>query len=158
MLEASAARTAWVPKPATKLKLITALLLLAICLLAAWLIGKPHKSMVELNGQQITAEIAASPDARAIGLSKYKTLDNGRGMLFVHDQTQKQCFWMKDMKFPIDILWLGSDKQILYIEENVQSSTYPKQFCPDVPAKYVLEVNSGMINKTGVRVGQKLSF
>lgn len=158
MPEASVARTAWVPRLAAKPKLIIVLLLLAICLLSIWLINKPHRSAVELNGQKITAEIAASLEARATGLSKYKTLDDGRGMLFVYDQPQKQCFWMKDMKFAIDILWIGSDKQILHIEENVQPSTYPKQFCPDVPAKYALEVNSGLVNRTGVRVGQKLSF
>lgn len=146
------------PKLTAKQKLIIALMLLAICLPVVWFISKPHKSIVELNGLKITVEIAANPEARAIGLSKYKALDYNHGMLFVHDQTQKQCFWMKDMKFPIDILWIGSNKQILHIEENVQPNTYPKQLCPDVPAKYALEVNYGLVNKIGVRVGQKLSF
>ncbi len=155
---ASVARIAWVPKLTIKLKIIVGVILLAICLLAVWLIGKPHKSIVGLNGLKITVEIAANPEARAIGLSKYKTLDYNRGMLFVYDQAQKQCFWMKDMKFAIDILWVGSDKQVLHIEENVQPNTYPKQFCPEVMAKYVLEINAGLVDKKNIKTGQKLSF
>lgn len=146
------------PKLTIKLKIIVSVILLAICLLVVWLIGKPHKSIVGLNGLKITVEIAANPESRAIGLSKYKTLYYNRGMLFVYDQTQKQCFWMKDMKFPIDILWVGSDKQVLHIEENVQPNTYPKQFCPDVAVKYALEVSAGLVDRQNIKTGQKLSF
>ena len=63
------------------------------------------------------------------------------------------------MNFNIDMIWLDSDKRVVSIEEDVSPDTYPDKFCPDTPAKYVLEINSGLSGQLGFRdSGAKLKF
>ena len=80
-------------------------------------------------------------------------------MLFVYgDASTERCFWMKDMNFAIDMIWLDKDRQIVTIQSNVSPDSYPKSFCPDKPAQYVLEVNSGFAKQSGWLVGTKFEF
>jgi uncharacterized membrane protein (UPF0127 family) len=50
---------------------------------------------------------------------------------------------MKDMKFPIDMIWFDEKKQVVHVEESAQPDSYPESFCPPVDAKYILEVPAG---------------
>ncbi len=81
---------------------------------------------------------------REKGLGSRVELASGRGMLFIFDDRGEHCFWMKDMKFPIDIVWLDETKTIIAKEVNVSPETYPRSFCPGQPSKYVIEVKSGV--------------
>jgi uncharacterized membrane protein (UPF0127 family) len=65
---------------------------------------------------------------------------------------------MKDMHFSIDIIWINKNKQVVYIKHNVSPSTYPDSFCPTQPVAYVIELNAGMTDNTGMRVGETLDF
>jgi uncharacterized membrane protein (UPF0127 family) len=62
------------------------------------------------------------------------------------------------MGFPLDIIWTDADKKIVTIEEDVQPDTYPKSFCPDQLALYVIEVNAGVSKRAGLVEGQQLQF
>jgi hypothetical protein len=73
-------------------------------------------------------------------------------MLFIFDQPQESKFWMKDMQFPLDILWLNEDREIIYIKESLQPETYPNTFGPDTPAQYVIEINAGLVEIFDIRV------
>lgn len=90
----------------------------------------------------IKLEIAETPEKRALGLSGREALARGSGMLFVFPESGLHGFWMKGMKFPIDIVWLSENYEILGIERNISPETYPKVFYPPSPAKYVLELNA----------------
>src|SRR3989339_720000 len=61
-------------------------------------------------------------------------------------------FWMKDMNFPIDIIWIGEDYKIVYIKENALPESYPEKFNPNQPALYVLEINAGMVSENEIKI------
>lgn len=103
-------------------------------------------------------EIVDDDKSRALGLSGREYLASGSGMLFVFDSPDRQCFWMKDMKFPLDIVWLNSDKQVVYLQENVSPDSYPHNFCSDDLAQYVIELNAGQAREFGITLGQTLEF
>ena len=64
---------------------------------------------------------------------------------------------MKDMTFPIDIIWIDEQFRIIYIKEQVDPSTYPDTFAPDSPARFVLEMNSFFVESFQINVGDKLT-
>lgn len=114
-------------------------------------------SGVELQSGCFELERATTNEQRILGLSNRVSLPSSSGMLFVFETSEEQCFWMKDMKFNIDILWLNEKKQITKIEKDVTPQTYPETFCqPDT--KYVLEFNAGTISANGLKVGSTLQF
>lgn len=92
------------------------------------------------------------------GLSGRENMPDNQGMLFVFDSPAAHCFWMKDMRFPLDIIWADANKKIVTIEENVQPDTYPNSFCPDQLALYVIEVNAGVSKRAGLAEGRQLQF
>lgn len=79
-------------------------------------------------------------------------------MLFTYELSGDYCYWMKDMKFDIDMIWLDEDKTIVTVKDNVSPDTYPQSFCPDRPASFVIELAAGMAAKYDWQVGTQLSF
>lgn len=108
---------------------------------------------------EIVVEIAEFELDQTKGLSDRNCLGGEAGMLFVYDRADDQrCFWMKDMNFVIDMIWLDSDKKIINIESNVSPDSYPGSFCPDRPAQYVLEVDAGFTDRSGWQIDTKFEF
>lgn len=110
------------------------------------------------NKCQIRAELADTETERSRGLGGRGFLPEKGGMLFVFDSKDKHCFWMKDMKFPIDIIWLDDVKKVVNIESNVKPDTYPTGYCPESLARYVIEVNAGMAAELNWDAGDLLNF
>lgn len=100
----------------------------------------------------LSAEQAVTADQRERGLSGRQKLDENTGMLFVFDEVDQHCMWMKGMKFDLDIVWLDQTGKVLRIAEGLTPDSYPGSYCTE-HAKYVLELNSGAADKLGVRVG-----
>jgi len=98
--------------------------------------------------------VADTPALRERGLSSYTGLGPEEGMLFVFPQDGAYSFWMKDMLFPIDILWIDADGHIVHIERSVSPKSYPASFTPDSPARYVLEVPAGFSEEHGLTAGE----
>jgi uncharacterized protein len=115
-------------------------------------------TVLNIGGEDFNTEIADTADLQTLGLSYRKSISKNSAMLFVFADSGVYSFWMKDMNFPIDIIWLDSDKTITYIEKNLSPSTYPQTFGPTTPSKYVLEVAPGTADRLGVHVGNKLFF
>jgi hypothetical protein len=67
-------------------------------------------------------------------------------------------FWMKNMKFPIDIVWINENKTAVDVTSNVSPATYPKTFTSKKPAKYVLELRSGNAQRMNIAPGVPLQF
>ncbi len=111
------------------------------------------------DGTYVYAEIADDPEERRVGLSEHVSLDPDRGMLFLFDEPSRPAFWMKDMDFPIDIVWL-SGGTIVGIESDVQPSdqTIPPSVRPMADIDQVLEVNAGFAAKHGLKTGQTLDI
>jgi len=111
------------------------------------------QAIVNINGSNLVAAVADTPLERERGLAGTHTLNDKSGVYFVFDDSDTHAFWMKGMTIPIDIIWMDENNQIVYIEENVQPNTYPKTYQPPVPAKYVLEVAAGYVQRNNVSVG-----
>lgn len=114
--------------------------------------------VLQINGRSFSLEIANTQAERALGLGRRPSLPTDRGMLFIFGSVQPECFWMKDMHFPLDIIWVNNKKQVVHIAHSVSPSTYPDSFCPVEPVKYVIELNAGMADNTDMRVGETLDF
>ena len=79
-------------------------------------------------------------------------------MLFVFDSDDYRAIWMKDMKFPIDVLWITSGLEISDIVENMSPESYPTLYKPHVPVKYVLEIPAGTVKNAKILVGQSVEI
>lgn len=106
-----------------------------------------------VSNKELRIEIADSEEKRNRGLGGRKSLPNNRGMLFLFETPALYSFWMADMRFPIDIIWIDENKKIIAISENISPDTYPLSFSPSDPVKYVLEVNAGWTKKNEVEIG-----
>lgn len=95
---------------------------------------------------------ANTPGSREKGLSGMDRLADNSIMLFTFDKPNKYGFWMKDMKFPIDIIWLDKDYKIVHIEEKVSPNSYPKIFYPERESLYVVEMNAGLAQKNAIKL------
>lgn len=113
---------------------------------------------VEIGGVKIRVDLAATPEKRTQGLSGRESLNEDEGLLFIFDVPNTYFFWMKDMKFPIDMIWLDQEKKITYIKENARPESYPESYGPNVPSLYVLEVVSGFTKKNNIKVGDNVKF
>lgn len=134
----------------TAILVIAAVLVVtSIALLA--LLHRRSDGLPELRGRlgdaSLVLEHAASPLARARGLSYRDDLPEGRGMLFSFGTAQRHSFWMKGMRFPIDIVWLR-EGEVVDVTADVPppadaSILDLKTYMPVVPADQVVELPAG---------------
>ncbi|KKU15506.1 hypothetical protein A3A20_02330 [Candidatus Wolfebacteria bacterium RIFCSPLOWO2_01_FULL_45_19] len=120
--------------------------------------GLSASLFLEKRGEcvEVKVEIADTPEARQLGLSGREVLDENEGMLFIHETPGSYGYWMKDMNFPLDIVWLGEDMKIIGAMENVLPESYPEAFYPPQPVRYALEVNAGWVKKNNIQTGNKI--
>lgn len=110
--------------------------------------------MISIGGVAVQVEIADTDAERARGLSGHAPLGDLAGMLFIFPEEGLYSFWMRDMTFPIDILWLDAAGAVVHIEENVSPHTYPTAFTSGSPARYVLEVRAGFADQHDIEIGE----
>ena len=104
-------------------------------------------------------ELATTSVERERGLMYRDFLDFDSGMLFVFEREGIYDFWMKNTLIPLDIIWIDSNGVVVFIEENVEPCVDNCSiFKSDREAKYVLEVNSGVVERIGLEVGNKLEL
>ena len=113
---------------------------------------------IRLEGTDIRLELAATPAARALGLSGRQSLAGNEGMLFSYETPGTYCFWMKDTFVALDMIWLDKDKRIIHIEQDVLPSSYPAQFCPPDSALHIIELKAGTAKELHLHTGQTLDF
>jgi len=104
----------------------------------------------------VLAEVADTPAKEELGLSGRIELPFGKGMLFAPPTARVYGIWMKDMNFPLDIVWFDNDLKVMYIKENAAPESYPEAFVPSAPSRYVLELPAGFIQRYGVTLGDKV--
>jgi len=110
----------------------------------------------------IVAQIADTIVKETQGLSGRASLPQGTGMLFVFDSTGPQYMWMKDMNFPLDMVWLDQNKNVTYVAVDVTPQSYeqnpPEVFSSPTPASYVIELPANDASRLGIVLGVKLNF
>ncbi len=117
-----------------------------------------HGSVI-IDDIKVKVEIADEPLEMSEGLSNRKSLDKNHGMLFVFSTPGQPAFWMKDMEFSIDIIWIKDDT-IVDIAPNlpVVAAEFLSTYSPREPANYVLEVNAGFAAEHGIKVGDRVKI
>lgn len=127
---------------------------------------KEESRIVIKNGEkniEIKVEIADSDEERRVGLTNRTGLGQEEGLLFVFDSKNiKPTFWMKDMKFPIDIIWINDDK-IAQITENVPTAPDTPdnkipRYRPKEEVDHVLEIAAGGVKRNGIAVGDSIQL
>ena len=125
--------------------------------------GGGARPAVSVGGAAFDVEIAFTPDDRMCGLSGRDGLAAGAGMLFVFENGRASSFWMRDMRFALDFVWIGDGCEVIEIHADVPAPpagtdvgllpTYSS-----AAARYNLEINAGEAAKRGVEVGDAVKF
>lgn len=113
---------------------------------------------MQIDGHLLSLEVAASQAEQEKGLSDRRCIGQNQAMLFSFDSPGYYNFWMKDMRFPIDFVWISQAKMVIEVTDNVQPSTYPDTFTSNLPPQYVLELPAGRAAELGFTAGELLHF
>ena len=116
-----------------------------------------------MGGVEFEVEIVHTPAERARGLSGRDSLRPMTGMLFVFESGKASAFWMKDMRFPLDFVWIGEECGVVDTTLNApQPSGAPDSalllYESASPAAYTLEVNAGELEALGIQKGDAVRF
>jgi uncharacterized protein len=106
----------------------------------------------------IIAEVVDTPDKMTRGLGGRENLSDGEGVWFIFAESAKHGIWMRNMKFPIDILWFDENLRLVHVKEDANPDTYPEIFSPPVNSRFVLEIPSGYAEKTGIKLGDTVQI
>lgn len=103
--------------------------------------------------------LADNETERVQGLSGVESLRPNGGLLMKFDTDDTWGIWMKDMNFPIDIIWLDADKKVVYIVKNAKPElSTSKIFTPNTPARYIIELPAGKVDAAGIKTGTTAVF
>ena len=115
---------------------------------------------VTINKITFSAEVANTTKKKELGLSERKSLEQNKAMLFPFEKEGYYPFWMKNMKFPIDILYLSKNKVVQIIEEAKppRNNEAPIIYTPQEPIDAVFEINAGSSKKYNIKVGDTVTI
>ncbi len=127
--------------------------------------GNYRKGTIIADNKIINIDISDNECKRELGLSGRNSLADNAGMIFIFEKDGNYDFWMKDMNFPLDMVWISADFHIVGVEKNISPKTYdaanPKLseiFGQNYIAQYVLELPAGYCDKNNIKVGDKIIF
>lgn len=121
------------------------------------------ETLATLGGHELKIMLARSFDEKAMGLMYYEQLEENRGMLFVYQAPRVMAFWMKNTMIPLDLVFLSENLEISEWIENMEpgygqpEATLPR-YKSTGPAQYALELKAGMIQKLGLKIGDRLDI
>jgi uncharacterized membrane protein (UPF0127 family) len=121
-----------------------------------WRTYYPELVPIVIGSTTAYASVADSMPELIKGLSDTPSLPDTVVKLFAFGSTGKHSIWMKDMNYPIDIIWLDESGTIVHIEENVSPDTYPEPFVSVKPSRYVIETNIGFVASSSLSVGDEV--
>jgi uncharacterized protein len=120
--------------------------------------GEPEVVLLTRAGEQhVKVEIARSEPEKQHGLMYRQKLEPGRGMIFLWPQPEPLKFWMKNTYIPLDMIFIGGDRHVVYVEENAEPLTTSTRG-PDEDSQFVLEVPGGWARAHGVERGVAVKF
>ena len=120
--------------------------------------GEPEVVLTTRAGElHVKVEIARNDPERQRGLMYREKLEPGRGMIFLFDHPEPLKFWMKNTYIPLDMIFIGADKHVVYVEENAEPLTLQSRG-PSEDTQFVLEVPGGWSRAHGVERGVAVRF
>lgn len=122
--------------------------------------GEKVVLLTEDGKREFAVEVMRTVEERQKGLMHRDDLPEGKGMLFVFEQPQELSFWMKNVKFPIDIVFFNEEREMLNVAREVPGCLKDpcENYVSNGDAKYVLEIGSGKAEEIGLEVGDKIEF
>jgi uncharacterized protein len=114
--------------------------------------------VVRTGNDRIDVQVADTNAELATGLGGKACISDNQGMLFKLEKPGIYEFWMKDMKFSIDIIWIDSNRKIVHIEKNVTPSSYPQTYKNNVAAMDILELKANRSSELDLEIGTQLSY
>jgi uncharacterized membrane protein (UPF0127 family) len=136
-----------------RLILGVAVVIFALLLLLTLLFSRKSTKVI-VEGQTFIVKVAKTDKEKQIGLSETKKLDKNKGMLFVFDTADYYAFWMKNMKFPIDIIYVNGNKVTTVIHQAQPTSLLDMPiYQPNEKSDKVLEINSGLSKTYNIKAG-----
>lgn len=139
-------------RPATTYVLIGGLVVLLMGVaIASMLSSMKPTTPVQLAGNTYQLWVADTEEKRVQGLSGVERLDPNGGLLMKFDSDGQWGIWMKDMKVPLDIIWLDKNKKVVYIVKNAKPElSTDTTFTPKSPARYVIELPAGSVDRSAI--------
>lgn len=144
-------------------KLSTAIVILTLLLVGVLGVSLAQKFMqprttLHLGNGVFTAYIADTEAARQKGLGDMDSLAVNEAMLLAFERDSQWSIWMQDVEYPIDVVWLDSQKRVVHIVKNMPPDSYPNSFVPEEPARYVVELTAGTVDKKSIKIGTVARF
>ena len=119
---------------------------------------KNKLTTANIGGKDFSVEIINTEQKRQLGLSGRDSLCENCAMLFVYENENIYPFWMKDMRFDLDIIWILGNK-VVYLARNVPYAKGTAEAVnPGVPADKVLEMNAGTSDRLGIKIGDLVDY
>ena len=119
---------------------------------------------VTIGGASFTVDVADTPEKRFQGLSGRPVLEDGTGMLFVFQEERNHTFWMKDMRFSLDMVWINAACVVADITADIprpppdSDDSSLATYSPSAPASYNLEIYAGVAAEYGLKTGYPVTF
>lgn len=117
------------------------------------------KTIGKIHDKEFRLDVVETAVQKQKGLSNRRSINDKQGMLFLFDTPGYYSFWMKEMKFPIDIIFIKGDK-IVTIHKNVMPPEDKTQrlplYAPSAPADKVLEIGAGLSDKYNFKEGDTI--
>jgi len=142
-----------------------ALLILCIAVIGVYFYPQKIKSPtntcvvdIKVGNTTVHSRIAKTMKEREQGLSGTPPLLKNEGMLFVFDFPDTHGFWMKDMNYPLDIIWFDENNKISFVKKNFTPESFPRVESPTIVGSYVLEVSSGFFDMNNLNLGDLLEI
>ncbi len=144
------------------MKKLEVFIVTAVVAFSVWFYrAHPLQPTVRIRNEVFAVDLAITPKEKERGLGGRERLVENKGMLFVYDHKERYPFWMKDMRFPIDIVWIEG-KTIVDISKNVPAPRLPNEqlpiYRPIAPVDIVLELPAGTADRVGMTIGDKITI
>jgi uncharacterized protein len=138
------------------LTLVLTILIIAFLTLSYFL---PKTPRAQINGHVFSLYLAKTSEEQELGLAKYKKIDMNQGMLFLFNKPDYYSFWMKDMRFPIDIIFISGNKVVdIFQKVPVSLNENLPVYTTKTKADKVLEINAGLAKKYNIEIGSKVKI
>lgn len=115
-----------------------------------------YPATTQFGGVSLNIDYATTTASRERGLGGRTSIPSDYGMLFIFLKPDRYGFWMKNTLVPLDMFWLDGKGQVIWMAQNVATSSYPNVFYPNAPARYVLETAAGFAREHAIATGTPL--
>ena len=125
------------------------------CISAAAAAQTPQTQTLTINGTNVRAELARTPEERSAGYSHRPQPAPGTGILFVFSQPSEPCMWMRDVSFPLDVMFIDAAGKV--VGAAIMQPRTTTLHCAPAAVLYALEVNAGWMHTNRVNIGDTVS-